>query len=232
VRSLLFATLSIFAVTVSLSLPTAHVSARSISTTPVVSDRRSHSFTVSWVTPLPSTARVEVQVKGRWMRVNDLRGATTRSTSHYFMVPCDVNAKSCTSLLPANTLLLVHVYGAGKGTITLHVHTTKDLKPAANIVPVAGHVKNAAGKPVSNALVYVVAHHGSQSSIPLAVLTIGNGGWAVGLVNAVTPQGNQFPVSVGDSVTVRAVTGSGSASATAKIKSLSLPLILSTLTVR
>jgi hypothetical protein len=91
---------------------------------------------------------------------------------------------------------------------------------------VTGHVLGRDRKPFKNALVYAVVRDGSASSLPLATLSLPNGGWLFALANAVTPSGKIFPLRVGETVRITVQTGNGVAGTTVHLKTLKQPTIV------
>jgi hypothetical protein len=92
---------------------------------------------------------------------------------------------------------------------------------------IGGHVVGANHQVVKDALVYVVVHHAGETSLPLATLTISNGGWLVALANAVTPAHQTFLLQTGETVSIRVLTGRMSAGQTVTLRSLDQPTLLS-----
>lgn len=197
-------------------------------TAPIISDERPYNFSVSWTTSTPVTGRVQAQIDGKWQSIPDIQGAV-KSTTHLFDVPCNSQTnRGCKQTLKPNTGYAVRVFGAGSGVKTLHAHTTPTLSPVQAWfgASVAGHVLGKGRKPFKSALVYAVVHDGKASSVPMATLSLPNGGWLFALANAVTPSGKVFPLRVGETVRISVQTGLGVAGTTVHLKTLQQPTIV------
>jgi hypothetical protein len=184
----------------------------------VVSNLRSISFALSWITPLPIRPQVALYLHAHWEPVSDVRG-DVRSTTHLFSVPCNLLVRSCHSSLQPATRYAVRVIN-GSTVSVVHVRTAGPLSPGPPLASIGGHVVAANHKPLKDALVYVVVRRGQEAAVPLATLTIKNGGWLVTLANAVTSSGTAFALQRGDMVSIEARTGRASGKTSLALQSL------------
>lgn len=219
---------SLILVGLAVSLPTSSASASN--NKPVLSDVGPSAFSLSWTTSKAVTGSVQVRVGKHWAAFQDVRGKVA-STTHLFRIRCGTG-QPCSGHLSPKTTYPVKVTGAGSKALTLTEHTIGVVSPLRSPASFGGAVKLQTGKPAAQALVYVTAHHAKLTSVPLATLTQPNGNWIVSLANTVTRDGNAFPLSKGDAVTVRAGNGRASGSASSKLSDpsganfLSKPIVL------
>jgi len=189
----------------------------------VISDIRPFSFSVSWNSTQPSSGKVEVRLGGKWIRVTEVGPA--KATAHLFPVPCNLQSPTCKPLAKAGGIYSVRVT-RGSSVVTRKVKTTPILSPTGPLAAIGGQINGGNNKPIKDALVYVTVKHGSTTSVSLATLTLSTGRWLVALANAVTSKGGAFPLSKGDAVTIRALTGRFHATQTVKLSSVEQPLLL------